>query len=259
MEKKKRKIKYGNIIALIVILLDIGVVIYSSFNIIKWYLANKENAKIKEELQESIVVEKIENPINEEEVIEKYQIDFKSLKEQNNETVGYVKVNNTNIDYVVVQHSDNSYYLKHNFEKSWNNAGWIFADYHNKFDGLDKNIVIFGHNTRDNSMFGTLKNTINEDWYKNEDNYQFVFVTEKGTYYYQVFSTYSVKPEDYYINTEFKNNDEFDEFIKTIKSRSVNDYGVEVTKDDKILTLSSCIGDGSKRVALHGKLIGISE
>lgn len=188
-------------------------------------------------------------------VVEQYQIDFKLLKEQNNETVGYIKVNNTNIDYVVVQHNDNSYYLKHNFEKSWNNAGWIFADYHNKLDETDKNIVIFGHNTRDNSMFGTLKSTLNEDWYKNEENHIVVFVTEKGTYYYQVFSTYSIKPEDYYINTVFKTDDEFNDFIKTIKSRSIYDYGIEVSKEDKILTLSSCISDVSKRVVLHAKLL----
>lgn len=255
MEKKKIKIKYGNIIALLVVLLGCIFVIYSSFNIIKWYLANKENAKIKEELEKSIVIEKMENPEDKEEVIEKYKIDFKTLKEQNGETVGYVKVNNTNIDYVVVKHSDNSYYLKHNFEKKWNNAGWIFADYHNKLDGSDRNIVIFGHNTRDNSMFGTLKNTLNEDWYKNKDNHKVIFVTEKETYYYQVFSTYSIKPEDYYINTEFKDDNEFSEFIKTIKSRSVYNYGVEISKEDKILTLSSCIGDGSKRVVLHAKLI----
>ena len=255
MEKKKIKIKYGNIIALLIVLLGCIFVIYSSFNIIKWYLANKENAKIKEELQESIAVEKVEDSKNKEEVVEKYQIDFKSLKKQNNDTVGYVKVNNTNIDYVVVKHSDNSYYLKHNFEKKWNNAGWIFADYHNKLDETDKNIVIFGHNTRDNSMFGTLKSTLNDDWYKNKDNHKVVFVTEKDTYYYQVFSTYSIKPEDYYINTEFRSDNEFVEFIRVIKSRSVYNYGVEVTKDDKILTLSSCIGDGSKRVVLHAKLI----
>lgn len=255
MSKKKRKIKYGNLIAFMIIIAGIGLVIYSSYNVITWYLANKENAKIKEELQENIVIKKVEDTEDEKEVIEQYQIDFKSLKEQNNETIGYVKVNDTNIDYVVVQHNDNSYYLKHNFEKSWNNAGWIFADYHNKLDGTDKNIVIFGHNTRDNSMFGTLKSILNEEWYKNEENHRVVFVTEKGTYYYQVFSTYSIKPEDYYINTEFKTDDEFNDFIKTIKSRSVYDYNIEVSKEDKILTLSSCIGDGSKRVVLHAKLL----
>ena len=70
-----------------------------------------------------------------------------------------------------------------------------------------------------------------------------------------MFSTYSIKPEDYYINTEFKDNDEFDKFIKKLKSRSIYDYKVEVSGEDKILTLSSCIGDGTKRVVLHAKLI----
>ena len=159
----------------------------------------------------------------------------------------------------MVKGNDNSYYLKHNFEKKWNVAGWIFGDYHNKFDESDKNLIIYGHNTKDGSMFGTLKNVLNKDWYENEENHKVVLVTEKGTYYYQVFSTYSIKPEDYYINTEFKDNDEFDKFIKKLKSRSIYDYGIEVSGEDKILTLSSCIGDGTKRVVLHAKLIENNE
>ena len=255
MFKKKCKIKYDNTIAFIIIVIGIVIAIYSSYNIIKWYLSNKENAQIKEKIQENIIVEKVENPKDEEEIVEKYQIDFKSLKEQNNETVGYIKVNNTNIDYVVVQHSDNSYYLKHNFKKNNNSAGWIFVDYHNNLDETDKNIVIFGHNTRDDSMFGTLKNTLDKNWYKNKDNYKIVFATEKDTYYYQVFSNYSIKPEDYYIKTKFENDSDFNSFVKKIKSRSIYNYGVDVSEKDKILTLSSCIDRGSKRIVLHAKLI----
>lgn len=254
----KVKIKYNNLIAICIITVGIGFVLYSLFNIVNWYLCNKENASINEKIQESIeVVVQEDNTSNDEEepIKEIYQIDFKTLKEQNSETKGYVKVNNTNIDYIFVQHNDNSYYLKHNFEKSWNIAGWIFGDYHNKFDGTDRNIVIFGHNTKDGSMFGTLKNVLNEDWYKNEENHIVTLVTESDTYYYQVFSTYSVKPEDYYINTEFSSDNEFNSFIKEIKSRSIYDYDVEVTEKDKILTLSSCISSGSKRVVLHAKLL----
>lgn len=255
MEKKKQKIKIGNLIAFIVIVVGIVFIIYSTYHIVSWFLANKENDKIKEKLQESIVIEAVEKSEEKEEEIEKYKIDFKSLKEQNNETIGYIKVNNTNIDYVVVQHNDNNFYLKHNFEKNWNNAGWIFADYHNKFDETDKNIVIFGHDTGNSSMFGTLKNTLNEDWYQNKENQKIVFVTEKDNYYYQVFSTYSIKPEDYYISTDFKTDNQFEEFVKKMQSRSIYDYKVEVSKEDKILTLSSCIDDGNKRVVLHAKLM----
>ena len=254
--KKKRKLKKKKLLLFIIMLVFFFMFLLSIIKIISYLKDNSDNRKI----QETIIKDSITiiEPIEEKQEV-KYNIDFKTLRETNNDTVAYIKVNNTNIDYVVVKGNDNSYYLKHNFEKKWNVSGWIFADYHNKFDESDKNIIIFGHNTRDGSMFGTLKNTLNENWYKNEENQKIVLVTENGTYYYQVFSTYSIKPEDYYINTEFKNNAEFDNFIKKLKSRSVYDYGIEVSGEDKILTLSSCIGDGTKRVVLHAKLIEMEE
>ena len=227
------------------IIFTIGI-IYSSINLIQWRVNVDENKKVKETIQKSIVVNKKKD---------EFKIDFKTLKEQNPDTIAYLKVNNTKIDYIVVKTKDNSYYLKHNFEKKWNIAGWIFGDYHNRFDGTDDHLVIYGHDTKDGSMFGTLKNVLNKDWYENPDNYQVTLVTEKGNYKYQVFSTYSIEPEDYYINTEFYSAKEFSDFVKTIKSRSIYNYGTEVNENDKILTLSSCLGDGSKRVVLHAKLI----
>ena len=74
------------------------------------------------------------------------------------------------MEYPVVRSTNNSFYLNHSFDKSKNLAGWIFADYKNKFDNTDKNIVIYGHNMRDDSMFGSLKNILNSDWYDNEEN-----------------------------------------------------------------------------------------
>lgn len=250
MAKRRLKKKYRISLLLVFTFVCLFGLIYSLINIINWKTDVDDNKKIIEDIKENIIIES-----KEEEQEAKYNIDFKSLKEQNSDVVAYIKVNGTNIDYVVVKGNDNSYYLKHNFNKEYNVAGWIFSDYHNKFDENDKNIVIFGHNTKDGSMFGTLKNTLNENWYNNDENHKIVLVNEKGAYYYQVFSTYSIKPEDYYINTEFVNNDEFDKFVKKLKSRSVYDYGIEVSGEDKILTLSSCIGDGSKRVVLHAKLI----
>ena len=258
MAKRRLKFKYRivlNILIFVFALICIGMAIYSIINIINWKKDVDENEKVQEKMENIItIIEPIEDENQEEQEV-KYDIDFQLLKETNEDTIAYIKVNNTNIDYIIVKGEDNSYYLKHNFEKKWNVAGWIFADYHNKFDESDKNIIIYGHNTKDGSMFGTLKKILNNDWYENEDNYKIVLVTENGTYYYQVFSTYTIKPEDYYINTEFKNNDEFDKFIKKLKSRSIYDYKVEVSGEDKILTLSSCIGNGTKRVVLHAKLI----
>ena len=77
---------------------------------------------------------------------------------------------------------------------------------------------------------------------------------ERGNQKWQVFSTYTIEPESYYITTSFKDNDEFNNFINTLKQRSLHNYGVEVSSNDKILTLSSCY-DNKKRMVLHAKLI----
>lgn len=248
--KTRKKLKPSvNKIILFLITCGICGIIYSTYKIISWKSDNKDNEKIQETIEQLIT------PIDDKETENKYIIDFQTLKEQNPDTIAYLKVNNTNIDYIVVKPNDNNYYLNHNFNKEKNNSGWIFADYKNQFDETDKNIVIYGHNTIDGSMFGTLKKILEKSWYENPENHNILLITEKGTYTYQVFSTYTIIPEDYYINTEFKNNKEFEEFLHEIKSRSFYDYGVNISQDDKILTLSSCIKSGKKRVALHAKLI----
>ena len=246
MAKRRLKKKYVGILITIFIIICLIGLIYSLINIINWKKDVDDNKDILEEIKENIIT-------NEENDLIK--IDFKSLKEQNSDTIAYIKVNGTNIDYVVVKGNDNSYYLNHNFNKEYNVAGWIFSDYHNKFDETDKNIVIFGHNTKNGSMFGTLKNVLDKSWQDNKDNLEITLITEKGQYKYQVFSTYSIMAEDYYINTLFNSDDEYSRFVNEISSRSNYDYNVKVNSNDKILTLSSCIGDGKKRVVLHAKLI----
>ena len=252
MTKRRLKKKYRIFLTSIFALICLICLIYSIINIINWKLDVDRNKSIQENISENIEVIQYNGEDNK---VNKYNVDFKSLKEQNPDVVSYLKVNNTNIDYIVVRGKDNKYYLSHNFNKEYNVAGWIFSDYHNKFDDTDKNIIIFGHNTRDGSMFGTLKNVLNKEWYENKENHEVILVTEKDTYYYQVFSTYSVPVEDYYINTEFKDDNEFVEFIKTIKSRSIYDYGVDVSSKDRILTLSTCTPGATGRVVLHAKLM----
>ena len=252
--KKKRRLKKWVVKTIIILLF--AVFLFSLHKIIIWKLNLDTNNRIKNTINDAIKIEESENSDSQEKdsVSKTYKIDFVKLKDLNSDTVAYLQVNDTNINYIVVKGKDNSYYLNHNFEKEWNVAGWIFADYHNKFDGTDKNIIIYGHNSRDGSMFGDLKKVLSKEWYANENNREIILVTEKYTYYYQVFSTYSILAEDYYINTYFENDGEFDFFVKTLKGRSVYNYDINVDSTDRILTLSSCFGDGTKRVVLHAKL-----
>lgn len=187
-----------------------------------------------------------------------FNVDFSNLLKENEDTKGWIRVNKTNINYPFVQGQDNDFYLTHSFDKSKNSAGWVFADFRNHFDNLDQNTILYAHGRLDNTMFGSLKQVIDGSWYLEKEN-QFVHISfiNQNTIW-KVFSVYTILPETYYITPNFDNDVKYQEFLNTIKTRSVYDFGEEITINDKILTLSSCYDD-EYRVVLHAKLIGTEE
>ena len=242
---KKKKIK--KIIFFIIEIICVCVLVFSAYKIVMWKLNTDRNKDIKEEVN-SYVEEK------ETEVLEeKYNIDFAALKAINPDVVAWIKIYGIDVEYPVVKGNDNEFYLNHNLKKEKNSGGWLFADYTNKFDGYDKNIVIYGHNMKDGSMFGKLKKVLWKEWQDDEKNLKIIFIDETGTNIYEVFSTYSYKAEDYYITTSFESDAAYSSFLKTIKSRSNHNYGIKLSTDDTILTLSSCLNDN--RVVLHARKI----
>lgn len=248
MEQKKAKHSKGYksaIIRLLIFSICMIMMIISGRHILKWAKENKRSKNIAENIISSVKVEEDNNLI----------VDFNKLKEENSNTVAWLKVEGTNIEYPVVKAKDNEFYLTHSFDDKYNSAGWVFADYKNTFDGTDKNIVIYGHNRRDGSMFGTLKRILDKDWYENENNKYVTLVTEYGNLKYEVFSVYKVKDEDYYTTNRFNSGDEFEELVKTVKKRSIHDFGNDVERADKILTLSTCADNNKYRVVLHAKKV----
>lgn len=186
-------------------------------------------------------------------------VDFTELLKQNNETIGWMIVKNTNVNYPVVQTTNNDYYLKHAFDKSSNSAGWVYADFRNDFNNLSKNTVIYAHGRKDKVMFGSLTNTLDSKWYQNKDNQIIQFSTLKFNTMWQIISIYKIQAESYYITTDFSSDESYENFIKTMKDRSIYDFGIDVTKDDKLLTLSTCYNDNGIRLVVQAKLVKIQE
>ena len=243
------KNKIIRILVIIFMIVCLCGIVYYCYNIITWKKDLNENKEIHEEINNLVIIEP------DDDTTSKYKINFDSLKKKNSDTVAYLNVKNTSISHVVVKGKDNDYYLHHNFNKKWSTAGWVFADYHNKYDGTDKNLVIYGHSMRNGSMFGTLRNVVKKTWYENKDNYIIDLVTPDGEFTYKVFSVYVIKSEDYYINTKFKDNNEFDKFVKTLTKRSRYNFNVKVDGKNQILTLSSCYDNNDRRVVLHAVLV----
>lgn len=250
----KKRILIGILVVMLVAL------IFVVYKIVRWKLDNDSIKKQVNNIHSYVSVEDVEDNKNTVVVDENIQTDdklinvnFDELKSANADTVAWIKVEGTNIDYPVVQTSDNKYYLTHSFDKSYNEAGWVFADYRNSLVD-DKNLVIYGHARLNETMFGSLKNVTKSFWYENSDNYVIKLSTPTVNSSWLVFSTYIIPAEDYYITTNFVDDMSFYEFIKILRARSVYDYNVELNSSDRILTLSTCYSD-NKRVVLHAKLI----
>ena len=183
-------------------------------------------------------------------------VDFNELLKKNPDTVGWIKVEGTKVNYPIVQSTDNDYYLSHAFNKSANQGGWIFADYRVNFKDFGRNTIIYGHNMNNKTMFGSIPNMLYNGYLSNSSNYYIKISTPTSNSVWKVFSIYTIEPETYYLKTNFK-SEPYSTFLSTLKSRSIYNFGIDVGENDKILTLSTCDNTGTKRVAVHAKMINI--
>ena len=179
---------------------------------------------------------------------------FEELEKINQDTIGWIKVNNTRIDYPVVQANDNTYYLGRDFKQKKNSMGWIFADYRNDFDVLNSNTIIYGHNIKGGIMFGSIQNMFSNSYLSKEQNNYITFNTKNSNMKWKIFSMYRIPETIDYLKTEFYTKDEYRDFINMIQSRSNFSFDTPVTENDKILTLSTCVNN-STRFVVHAVLV----
>lgn len=240
---KKKINKY----LLVFYITSIILLLYSGYLIVDWFIDNNQNKKAKDYVLEITNIEKITK--------DRYpyiQIDFSNLIAENNNTVGWIQVPNTNINYPVVQSYDNDYYLNHNFYKKYNLAGWPFLDYRNNSNS-DYNTIIYGHNRLDESMFGTLKKLLKED-YHNTNKYIF-FNTLDTMNTYEIFSVYTIDANEFKANINFNNDTEYEDYLNNIKNQSTIKLKSIVKPTDKIITLYTCSDNTNYRTIVHAKLI----
>ena len=254
----RSKINIKNFIYNIILTICLILIIYSSINIILWHKNNLDNtALIKQVTEETPISETKKVTITDDIQIEKNSYDFNSLVSQNPDTVGWITVPNTEINYPVVKSADNEFYLKHSFDKSYNAAGWIYADYRNKCDDTDKNLIIYGHNRLNNNMFGTLENTLTSSWIDDQSNHYINYSSLNNSNIYEVFSIFICNSEDSvnYLRTEFSSDNDYLAYIENIKELSTHNFDVNLTSSDKIISLYTCHGLNNERLIVFAKLV----
>ncbi len=271
-ENKKKK-KIINIIVILIALASLVTMCISIYNIYKWKVDNDKTKKQLNELEEKVEVVEKQDDENTEIIEQKEEIpksnpywdyiymplidvDFSELKQLNSDTVGWIKVEGTIINYPFVQSNDNNYYLRRSYDRTYNTGGWIFLDYRNNINNLSRNTVIYGHDRKDDSMFGSLSNIYTKKWQQDKNNHIIKISTPNENTMWQIFSIYHLPVTNDYIKTNFKNDNEFQNFIDMISKRTMFDFDTKATVEDKILTLSTCYGSaGKERTVVHAKLI----
>lgn len=181
------------------------------------------------------------------------QVDFEGLKAQNPDMVAWIQIPALDISYPVVQGKDNFYYLHHMFNGESNKNGSIFVDYHNSQDFTDSNTIVYGHNMKDKSMFGTLDNYQDSALYQ---QYPCFYIYIPGyVLEYEIISCYAGRIGSIGYTYRFPEQEDFQGFLNQILSYAGYDTVVEVTTEDKIVTLSTCVNSNRNyRYLVHGKL-----
>lgn len=181
---------------------------------------------------------------------------FKALHDINPDIVGWISIDDTKIDYPILQAENNEYYLDRNYKHEESRAGSVFMDYRNGVAFGNRNMILYGHNMKDGSMFRHLNKFLDEDFYQHHPE---IYVdTLYDRFDAEVFSVYYTTTAFDYIQTDFASEEEYEVFLNDIKTKSNYPSTVEVSETDWIVTLSTCdytLDPDEGRLVVHAKLI----
>lgn len=241
---------------IIIILVAVVVFGYGAYQLaytgLDYKRASDEYGEIKKEYvrDESTGKEERESDASEE----KGRVDFTGLQNQNGDTVGWLVMDGLGISYPIMQSDDNAYYLKHTFERNYHFAGSIFMDCQNSSDLTDQNTILYGHNMKDGSMFGKLKEYKSQERYEG-NQYMWVYTPDKVRRY-EVFSCRLVNANSGAYRQQFDGAEEFTEYASQAVHDSIikSKENISFRKDDAIITLSTCSSDADTRLIVQGVL-----
>ena len=232
-------------------------------NLEKYATVTQNSDKAAQESQDTADSENTEEVA--EEIIEEPQIavdldiDYDALTEINSDFVGWIYYAPLELSYPIVRGTDNDYYTHYTFENDKNSSGAIFMDFLNKPDFSHFNTIIYGHNMRNGTMFGSLKKLLNDPSIIEEDPYIYIFTRDK-IMMYEICAAYITNDSShtYDLTQTAEEQTAYVKYISDTADYYRNDTILEelLTEDTKLITLSTCHGlHSSNRTVIHGVLV----
>lgn len=261
-----RKFQIAGIICLILAVLLGGVAIYK-------YQEEKNAGKEYDEVREEAVQEPEEprpeetelsqEPAEETESTVEIPIDFQSLQAQNPDVYAWIQVPGTEVDYPILQSpDDNGYYLDHDINKAEKAEGAIFTENYNTKTFEDPNTVIYGHDMKNGTMFQSLHRYMDRSFF--DANRDVTIYLPDKILHYRIFAAYLYDNRHLLMSFDFWKKEEYQQYLNNIFSmRDMNsfvDTSMEVTNEDKIITMSTCYaGISTQRYLVQAVLVSIEQ
>jgi sortase B len=188
------------------------------------------------------------------------ELNWDELWAVNDEIYAWIYIPGTEVDYPVLQSQKNGedYYLDHNLDGSTGYPGCIYTQALNSMDFTDFVTVLYGHNMKDGTMFKSLHNYMDEEFF-GTNRYIYIYTTET-TFVYEIFAAVKFDDRNILMNYDMSNVADRTNFINDLYDNrdmsDVIDRNVSVTADSKIITLSTCLDDSSdSRWLVNGVLL----
>ena len=169
------------------------------------------------------------------------------MYKQNKDLAGWLSIEGTVINYPVMQTGKKNpdFYLHNDFEKKESDHGTLFVDARNDIVNRDTNLIIYGHNMRDGTMFGGLKSFMDQSYFENHQKLVFDTIYEKAEYQIVAVCLSKVNYQDdqtfrYYNFLNAESKEEFQAFLANIQQLTVFDQKIDISYGDELLTLSTC-------------------
>ncbi len=255
--------RYANYLILAGMILSLGVGTFAITRLLLAYEEYQQGDKVYEELQnfadEAGPEKNADEPDSQmtEEPPDDFQflqVDFEELQAINPDVTAWIQIPALDISYPVVRGTDNSYYLSHLFNGEANINGSIFMDYHSQPDFTGQNTIIYGHNMKNGSMFGTLEQYQDENLYRQYPSFYLYIPGYRLEY--QIFSCYTARAGSAGYTYSFPEQEDFATFLETVTSYALYDTGITAGPADKIVSLSTCVNTSREhRFLVHGKLM----
>ena len=234
----KKSVLAFKILAIIFVVLFIIGICYIIFN----FINSNKNKEIYNNINNT---NEIYNDISNKYVSENMQKVI-NLKQENEDIIGWIQIENTIIDYPLLQTTDNSYYLTHNDKKQKSKYGSIYAKSECNIQDNNSNVIIYGHNMKDEQMFNTLLKYEDKDFYNEhkeikvtteneESKYNIVSVFKSRVFYQDEKDVFR-----YYNYTKFENEKEYNTYIENCKKIQLYDTGVSAKYGEQLITLITC-------------------